>query len=363
MKIDVSGLTRSSSAASELGTALHEVGEKVLLGKLKLASAAGKTFNGVKITRQQIDEIVKPYIDFVHKHVEPHSELLVEHKARVLDDCWGTADVVIITPDLSDPRVADIKIIDLKTGAGQKVSPVNNSQLAIYAAGVIRDVEVIHDIRSIEVGICQPPHNVFALQQVPLKKIKAFEGEVIKTIEDIEKGVVRFVPSEDNCRWCPAASLCPKIEEVATNAAADDFKGIKRMASKTLAEKAAMVPQLKAFISAVEGEVERRLLEGKKVKGKRLAKGNTRRLWKFSEETMVKKFADLKVPKTWQVVEKPRSVSEMEKLFKEKGRDPVELEKLIKKQEGGPIVVDENSTRQDYDTADNAKKDFESAKK
>lgn len=363
MSIDTSHIPRSTSKAAEVGTALHLCAEAILRGKLKPASAAGKTFNKVKITRDQVRDIIKPYLEFVEQFIQPGSELFIEHKARLTDDCWGTSDAVIVTPLADDPTKADVDIIDLKTGAGYRVSPVDNTQLLIYAAGTIADIETIYDINDVRVSICQPPHNVYATHRVTYEHVSNFGQEVIAVIKDIEQGRVKFAPSEDNCRWCPAASICPKLEEVASQAAADDFKGLKKMASKTLAEKAAMVPHLKAFITAIEGEVERRLLEGKKVPGRKLALGNSRRQWKYTEATLEKKLDSLKIPKTWRHASKLRSPNELENLLKEKGKSPDLIAALIEVKEGGPIVVGEDSNRRDYDPSSKAADDFKDHKK
>lgn len=356
MSIDTSKIPRSTSEAAELGTAMHLCAEAILRKKVKLASAVGKKYNDRKITREQLNDVIKPYLEFVYERIEPDTEMFIEHKARLAEDCWGTADCVLVTK-LEDGTYR-LQIIDLKTGVGFKVSPVDNSQLLIYAAGVLADVELIYDVSEIELCIVQPPFNVYATHRVNVDHVRDFGKEVIAVIKDIEQGRVKFVPSEDNCRWCPAASICPKLEEVASLAAADDFKGLKKMASKTLAEKAAMVPQLKAFIAAIEGEVERRLLSGKKVPGRKLAFGNSKRQWKYTEATLQKKLDSLKIPKTWRNVERLRSPAEMESMLKEKGKAPELIAALVEKKEGGPIVVSEDSNRRDYDPSSKAADDF-----
>jgi hypothetical protein len=358
--IDTSSITETTSPLAEAGTAMHLCAEKILTGKVKRTVVKGKTFNGIKMTPEMIDEIVLPYVDFVLDHVTPESTLLVEHKALIRKDCWGTCDCVILTPDDADPSRIHVIIIDLKTGAGLKVSPIDNSQINIYAAGICRDLELLGDIASVKVGIVQPPFNVFALVPVPLEKLYEFEGFVLQTIEDIEAGRITYKPSEDNCRFCRAASICPKLEELATDAAVEDFKGTKRMAAKTLAEKAERVPLLKAYISAVENEVEARLHAGKRVKGWKLVKGNRKRIWRYAEKTIDARMDKLKIPKTWRFSQSRRSPADMERMLKEHKKDPALIASLIDTVEGGPLVADESSTRPAYDQSGAAAEDFSS---
>lgn len=356
--IDTSHIPRTTSEAAELGTAMHTCAEMILRGKLKPAAAKGKTFNDRKMTPAMIDDIVMPYVEFVRDRVTPKSQLYIEHKSVLNDKCWGTSDAVIVTP--VDDHTVDVSVIDLKTGAFHKVSPVNNTQLMIYAAGVVEDVKLLHgDVRDVYLSIVQPPMNVYATHKVSAKKLGEFLEHVEDTILDIEAGDVQFSPSEDNCRWCPAASVCPKLEETAEIAAAEDFKKLKTIGQKSLADKMSMIPQLEIFIKSVKSEAEQRLLTGKKVPGYRLGQGNSRRQWKFKEETLHKRLDALKIPKTWRVSHALLTPNQLETTLREKGQNPEILAKLIEQKPGGPVVVSEDSSRADFNLDQAAAKDFD----
>lgn len=363
MTIDVSHLARTTSQAAELGTALHECGELLLQDMFTPKQAIGKTFNGCKITKEHIDRILVPYVDFVKQECgDGEYELLTEVKSvLVADSCWGTADAVIVM--FHSDNTVTVKIIDLKTGSGYKVSPVNNPQLMMYAAGVYADLSLLYDIRDIHIGICQPPYDVYALRKIKPAELEKFTTQVIDTIDRIENGDVEFVPSEDNCRWCPAKSICPKMQDMANAAAASDFKKLGRASAKSLAEQLAMIPILDSWAAAVKAEIASRLTHGKKVKGCKLVKGRTSRAWKYSEDALLKKLQSLKIPKTWAYSEKLLSPPQLESLLKEKNKDPALISSLIDIVPGAPVVAREDDSRDAYDPDQAAQDDFAGLKK
>lgn len=361
LSIDVSHLKRSTSYAAEMGTALHECGEQLLQNSFTPAKAVGRMFNGIKITKEHVKDVLIPYIDFVKTECknEPDIESVIfftESKSVLVpDQCWGTADVVIVL--IHTDGTATIKIIDLKTGSGFKVSPIDNSQLMIYAAGIYRDLELVYDIREVQAGICQPPFDVYAMRTIPQSELNKFAVETINTIEDIRAGVVEYDPSENNCRWCPAAGLCPRLTDAANKAAAVDFKKLPKSSAKSLAENMAMVPLVLKWAKAVQEEASSRLLDGKKVKGYKVVRGRNSRAWKFKQDTLEKRLSEMKIPKTWWNAQKFLSPPQMEALLKEKGKD-IDISKLVKIVPGNPTVASENDNREAFDPAAAAKEDF-----
>lgn len=358
LSMDISHLQPKTNYSAELGTALHEAGEQLVLGQITYGKLAGMTFNGIKIERDHVNNILRPYADFVKRQCDEgvSHTLYTEFRSVLTEKCSGTADAVILIKKKNGKYT--LKVIDLKTGAGTKVSPIDNSQLMIYAAGVLRSMELIYDIDKIQVGICQPPFDVYAMVDITIDELDAFAERVEDVIEKIEAGDVKFSPSESTCQWCPAASICPKLNDLANEAAKFDYEKVPATSMKSLTQQMQMVPLVRLWANAVEAESSARLLAGKKMKDFKLVRGRSSRSWKFNEDTLVKKLKALGVPKAWAYVSKLASPPQLEKLLKDKGRDDKKISKLIRTDPGGPVVVPESDSREAYCPHQEAKKDF-----
>lgn len=364
LTIDVSHLQPSRNYSAALGTALHSASEKLLKKEVTYGKLAGMMFDGVKIEKTHVDNIIRPYVDFVSKQCgDGDFSLFVEYTSALTEDCGGTADVVVLQLN-EDGATYTLKIIDLKTGSGTKVSPIDNSQLNIYAIGVYLDFSLLYDITEIEIGICQPPFDVYAMEKTSIERLTEFKKEVMKVIEKVRAGDVEYYPdAEVTCKWCPAASICPKLNDLANEAAKVDFDNIQATGQRDLAKQLAMVPLVKKWAGAVQEEAEARFAAGKKIKGFKRVKGRGSRIWKHKTETLEKKLLALKIPKKWMRSENFLSVAQMEKMLIDKGKDPDLLKKFITTADGAPKIAPLSDPREAWDPNEDAKNDFKNTKK
>lgn len=202
-------LSRSSGAADE-GTAAHQVcGDALELG-LDAWDFLGShiTLNGVDYPcDEEVAAYLQPGIDWLRQ--QP-GEMIVEH--RVTLDRWmpgqfGTLDTAIIQRDRR-------RIItrDLKYGAGVDVSPVRNTQLLIYALGVVDNFDLYDAIDEVEIVIDQPRLGGMKHWTVSLDNLLAFGEEVRAAVEAIDAPDPQFHASEHSCGWCPVKDIeegCP----------------------------------------------------------------------------------------------------------------------------------------------------------
>ena len=103
-------------------------------------------------------EAVDDYVSFVVGEIEsarkecPDPIFSVEQRVDVSDyvpDCFGTADMVIVTDKL-------VHIIDLKLGKGVPVYAEKNPQLMIYGLGILDMAEMLFPIETVRLTIFQP---------------------------------------------------------------------------------------------------------------------------------------------------------------------------------------------------------------
>ena len=113
-----------TSKFAEEGTAAHELAEHILKGL-----PAHKKMDAEMLSH------VKVYTDYVLERSKDKS-LAIEEKGDLL---WINAELSKGTSDAIIRGYWDIEIVDLKYGAGVPVSPVENTQLMMYALMAIYD--------------------------------------------------------------------------------------------------------------------------------------------------------------------------------------------------------------------------------
>lgn len=82
------------------------------------------------------------------------------------------------------------------------------------------------------------------------------------------------------CRWCPAAGICPKIQEKALAAAQNEFKPQLSYNPQTLSDTLELLPVIAAWMKGVEEFAEAEMKNGKAVPGFKLVAGRGSRAWR-----------------------------------------------------------------------------------
>lgn len=332
----------SSSVYAEKGTAMHEVSENCLTKDLEPKSFIGKTVNKHIVTQDMV-EIVQVYVNYIqslngHKFYEEKVTL-----AEVINDCWGTADGVVIDGSL-------MRVIDLKTGGGVRVEAEGNSQLLCYALGAYLKYAPVYDISTMTLTIVQPPMGSIDSWTISLEELLAFAEALKLSYAAIQNEPNKFVASDKACKWCHAKTQCPEMKRLANEAAVIDFKV---MGMDAVEEWLPKLPMLNAFIEAVEAKAKDTLLTGGSIPG-----------WKVVEGRKTRSWADVPTTELWlkqqgydQIYTKPvlLSVAQMEIALKGESLD---MKPLIAVSIGQPTIAPEKDKRSAIDKNLSAKRDF-----
>lgn len=181
-----------SSAAAQEGTALHTCMERILEGNHWDATIyLGKTIYGIVITDEHV-ELLEWCIDRVHDIVQggvtPY-KTEVQGKFPGVEGAFGTADVVVTSPDVID-------LIDYKFGRGKVHA--TSMQMDFYAACVSDDTPV-------RVHILQPRLNHHDTREISVEEIGAF-------VQVVQDSIVHRRPEYIEGKWChfcKASTSCP----------------------------------------------------------------------------------------------------------------------------------------------------------
>ena len=280
-----------SSTFADDGTASHNLAARCLESGEDAEYFLGtkSTINGNDyVTDEERAGFVQVYLDLVRQHAIGR-ELFIEHRIDL--SYWlgsgegGTLDAGIIGKGI-------VEVIDLKYGTGEKVfasyeSPMGttlpNHQLGLYAAGLLRDAELLgyHWIPKVRLIVCQP--RLYHIDE------KEFTAEEIMTLADRAtaesnlaatamastpaQATALMFPSEKTCRWCKAKSQCPKLAAYVVEQTRADFDTIAAEPPvvdnnpESLSRNMIAVPLVEQWCASVRIAVHNTVAEGGEVIG------------------------------------------------------------------------------------------------
>lgn len=141
-----------TSPYAEEGTTAHYLCEQVvrrsLPGWAGLPPAPMDDLMGSDAYTPEMKEAATLYADFIHGVYDsfPHTPTLcVEQQVKMtrwVPECFGTCDCLLIGDGI-------LHVIDFKYGAGVPVSPVENTQMKLYALGAWDLFNATDDIQTV----------------------------------------------------------------------------------------------------------------------------------------------------------------------------------------------------------------------
>lgn len=327
------GMADTESIFAAEGTAAHELSEWA-----RLESKPCKKYIGRKITVGEFEfEVDQPMAEYVQQFVDYceqwPGEAFIEsrvHYTAWVPDGWGTADDIRIVEDEQLCRLTD-----LKYGKGIQVYAKHNTQLMLYALGVLQDYGHIYDIKKFVLVIHQPRLNHVDEWEVTVKDLLNWAAEIVRPkAAEALSGEGKFLAGSW-CRFCPGKDVCKER----ANQYIDDFEELTDVDSISypeLAEILAKVPEIKAWCADIEKRALSAVQRGEPVGDYKLVAGRSRRDWKDAgaAEKALRKVSKLKVADI--LPQKLVSPAQAEKLL---GRKHPILEEHVNVIQGSPVLV------------------------
>lgn len=278
------------SEAADEGTAAHALAEILLRERIALRGQgellkAWKSEYGDRYDANALKAGVVPYVDFVTEAWDDlggrkRARLLLEQRVHVIDGVYGTADAVIISG-----KKKVLHVIDLKFGRGVRVEAEGNLQLRCYALGALRDAELEQEIEEVWMTIVQPRHRDgghVSTAVMTADDLHDWEEELIIAAGAADDPDSPRVPSEEGCRFCPAAPWCPEraaevAEAVGLGSDREPAEQVISYSPSVLSHAMEQVDSVEGWCKAVRREALRQAGTEEGLPGWYLKPGRTRR--------------------------------------------------------------------------------------
>lgn len=260
---------------------------------------------------------------------------------------FGTVDASIVND-------GTLQIVDLKYGKGLKVEAYENSQLRMYALGVLRRFDLAYNIKKVKLTIVQPRLDHIDSEILRLKELKSWAKEVVApSAGKAYKGEGDCSPGEW-CRWCIVKHNCKALAKRSLDLAVRDFAKPKTLSSDEVIEVYEQAKLLKSWVEAVTKHLLEEAKAGKKIKGYKLVEGRSSRVIS-DQRKAVSVLASKGFKETDYINSKIKGIGELEKLI---GKSDFEALKLTVRPPGAPTLVPNTDSRKAIGLAQ-AREEFE----
>lgn len=284
----------ASSVHAQDGTRAHAVAEICLRAEQDPQEWLGQRIEGGIVTQEMVDA-VNLYVDFCRALRTSRSTYRVEQRFDLSPlhppvPMFGTADF-----PLYDPETRTLHVVDFKYGQGVVVEAVDNPQLQYYALGaVVTPPFAGLPVDTVEMTIVQPraPHEDGPVRTwvITAQELHDFGRKLLAAANRTQEPDAPLVAGKQ-CRWCPAAGICPEQREHALAVAQTEFSLVEpvpftppKPETIPLDEFVAMLSRLhilEDWAVSMRQHAQARLERGEEVPG-----------WKLIEKRAVRKWGD-----------------------------------------------------------------------
>lgn len=342
-----------SSVYAEEGTLAHEIAEHALTQYLEdiydpiIDEALPIKDEHLKNPLFSIDmaNYIRDYCDYVigenyeMQKADGLSRMFLERKVDITDyapDSFGSVDVALV----SDKT---IHIIDLKYGAGVKVTADHNEQMMLYALGALKAAasQKIANIR-------------MTIAQVRLDHYDTFEmskGELLDWAEKVLKPAAKAAIQGKGkqvigswCGFCPVKAQC-RAQRDAILADFDEKPEPLLLSDEEIVDLIGKIDTYKSWIESVNEYVYDRAIQGHKWEGYKLVAGRSSRVIKDEakiRQALLNEFLEDEVLNI-----KLKGIGDLEKLLGKKVFS-ARFGDAIESRPGAPKLVPESAKGVEY---------------
>nr|DAG77593.1 MAG TPA: Protein of unknown function (DUF2800) [Bacteriophage sp.] len=340
----------STSAAAEEGTVAHELSEyaldKYIKGEyipLLDELPVPKEIAANKYYSSEMDNCVTDYVCYVCDIFEKMegAKMYLERKfdlTSYVNDCFGSCDCAIEGTNI-------LNIIDLKYGKGVRVEAKDNTQLMMYALGVLRSLSPKRqaEIETIKMHIAQVRLGNYEVFEMPARDLTHWGIHKLRpTAEKAWSGQGNAVVGS-HCKFCKFKPQCRAQRDALVN----EFETHRETKALTLDEIGDILSKADMFtdwLSSVKSHAMAEALSGKTVKGWKLVEGRANRVI-ADEDEAVKRLSELGFEPDSLKNHKLKGIVDLENMVGKKTL-ALTLDGIIIKPKGAPTLVLESDKRE-----------------
>lgn len=266
--------TRAAAGGTVCHALLHE-----MLVDPAFEPQVGETLeaDGFKIeVSEDMDGWVREVAAWVREYLADHPGSFLLSEERVApgrmfgcpDDFYGTADVLVSSPDC-------LLVLDAKFGH-HAVKVEKNPQLISYALGAMSEFGWVHP--KVTLAIHQPRAGGAKVWEITAAELEdEFRTMAPQVVAALSAGAPLHA-SDDACRFCPAAGGCPEAQKYALAVAREDFP-VMPIPTEDLLILLDNADRIRDALNAAERYAETMLATGQDLPGWTRVYARKRRAW------------------------------------------------------------------------------------
>lgn len=344
-------LPESTSSAAEEGTVAHELAEYALdmylkgeylplLDELPTPKHIAKN----KYYSSEMDKYVTDYICYVCDLYETQegAEMHIERKfdlTSYVPECFGSCDCDIVGEKV-------LSIIDLKYGKGVQVDAKDNSQLMMYALGVLRSLSPKRqaEIETVRMHIAQVRLGNYSVFEMTARDLTHWGIHVLRPTAEKAWAGQGETKVGSHCKFCKFKAQCRAQKEALVN----EFETHRETKALTLDEIGDILSKSDMFtdwLASVKTFAMQAATRGEKVKGWKLVEGRSVRVINDTE-TAIERLKDIGFSTEDVTNSKLKGIGDLERLVGKK-QLAATLDGLIVKPKGLPTLAPESDKREE----------------
>ena len=191
--------------------------------------------------------------------------------SKYIPESFGSSDATLLSPTI-------LHVIDLKYGAGVKVSAQSNTQLMIYALGMLNTIPEAQrgDIKEVRMSIVQPRLDHYDTFTMSANDLLVWGEKVLKPKAKVawEGGGEQKIG--DHCQFCPLKAQCRAQYDAITSDFDEECEPLL-MTDEEIVEMIGKIDRYRSWINSFDQFVYQEAMNGKKWAGYKLVEGRSSR--------------------------------------------------------------------------------------
>lgn len=261
--------------------------------------------------------------------------------SKYIPESFGSSDAILLSPTI-------LHVIDLKYGAGVKVSAQSNTQLMIYALGMLNTIPEAQrgDIKEVRMSIVQPRLDHYDTITMSANDLLLWGEKVLKPKAKVawEGGGEQKIG--DHCQFCPLKAQCRAQYDAITSDFDEECEPLL-MTDEEIVEMIGKIDSYRSWINSFDQFVYQEAMNGKKWTGYKLVEGRSSR--KITDPNKVRNELLDEYLEDEIMNISLKGITDLEKLLGKKVF-AARFGKYLKSQPGAPKLVPESHPGTEYNS-------------